>query len=179
MDVPYKTKYKNQYMFKKVSILVLLSFFVSCSFETPTEFSEKALNEKLYNLKDIDSTLQEVLDQYKGKKVLIDVWASWCRDCVAGMPKVKELQKEFKEVVFLFLSVDERVDSWKRGVKRYKVKGEHYNLPKGMKNGDLVEFLNVSWIPRYIVVNEKGEITLFNATDALDKDIITALKKAI
>ena len=75
MDVPYKTKYKNQYMFKKVSILVLLSFFVSCSFDAPTEFSEKALNEKLYNLKDIDSTLQEVLDQYKGKKVLIDVWA--------------------------------------------------------------------------------------------------------
>jgi hypothetical protein len=48
-----------------------------------------------------------------------------------------------------------------------------------MKNGDLVEFLNVSWIPRYIVVNEKGEITLFKATDASDKDIISALKKDI
>ena len=48
-----------------------------------------------------------------------------------------------------------------------------------MKKGDLVEFLNVSWIPRYIVVNEKGEITLFKATDASDKDIIRALKKAI
>lgn len=152
---------------------------MSCSFETPKEFSEKALNEKLYSLKDIPSTFQDVLGQYKGKKVLIDVWASWCRDCIAGLPKVKELQKEFKEVVFLFLSVDERVGSWKRGVKRYDIKGEHYNLPKGMKNGGLVEFLNVSWIPRYIVVSEKGEIMLFKATDASDKDIITALKKAI
>jgi len=166
-------------MNKIVPILVLLFFFTSCSFEVPKEFSDKALNEKLYNLKDIDATLQEVLNQYKGKKVLIDVWASWCRDCIAGLPKVKEIQREFKEVVFLFLSVDERIDSWKRGVKRYNIKGEHYNLPKGMKKGDLVEFLNISWIPRYVVVNEKGEITLFKATDASDKDIITALKKVI
>ncbi len=166
-------------MNKIVPILVLLFFFTSCSFEVPKEFSDKALNEKLYNLKDIDATLQEVLSQYKGKKVLIDVWASWCRDCIAGLPKVKEIQREFKEVVFLFLSVDERIDSWKRGVKRYNIKGEHYNLPKGMKKGDLVEFLNISWIPRYVVVNEKGEITLFKATDASDKDIITALKKVI
>ena len=166
-------------MNKIVPILVLLFFFTSCSFKAPKEFSDKALNEKLYNLKDIDATLQEVLNQYKGKKVLIDVWASWCRDCIVGLPKVKEIQREFKEVVFLFLSVDERIDSWKRGVKRYNIKGEHYNLPKGMKKGDLVEFLNISWIPRYVVVNEKGEITLFKATDASDKDIITALKKVI
>jgi thiol-disulfide isomerase/thioredoxin len=166
-------------MFKKVSILVLLCIFVSCNIETPTTFSEKALNEKLYNLDDVPSTLQEVMNQHKGQKILIDVWASWCRDCIAGMPKVKELQKEFPEVVFLFLSVDERIGSWKRGVKRYKVIGEHYNLPKGMKDGDLVDFLNVSWIPRYIVVDEKGSITLFKATDASDKDIITALKKSI
>jgi len=166
-------------MFKKVSILVLLCIFVSCNFETPTEFSEKALNEKLYNLEDVTSTLNEVINQHKGKKILIDVWASWCRDCLVGLPKVKELQKEFPEVIFLFLSVDERIGSWKRGVKRYNLKGEHYNLPKGMKNGDLVDFLNVSWIPRYLVVDEKGKITLFKATDASDNDIITALKKSI
>ena len=166
-------------MFKKVSILVLLIAFVSCNLEVSTTFSEKALNEKLYNLDDVPSTLQQVMNQHKGKKILIDVWASWCRDCLAGMPKVKELQKEFPEVVFLFLSVDEKSGSWKRGVTRFNLKGEHYNLPKGMKNGDLVEFLNVSWIPRYIVVDEVGNISLFKATDAKDKDIITALKKAI
>ncbi|KGL58682.1 TlpA family protein disulfide reductase [Polaribacter sp. Hel1_85] len=166
-------------MFKKLSILVLLLFFVSCNFETPTEFSEKALNEKIFSLNDVSSTFKEVIDEHKGKKILIDVWASWCRDCLAGMPKVKELQKEFPEVVFLFLSVDERIGSWKRGVKKYNLKGEHFNLPKGMKDGDLVNFLNVSWIPRYIVLDENGEIILFKATNASDNDIITALKKSI
>ena len=36
-------------MNKIVPILVLLFFFTSCSFEVPKEFSDKALNEKLYN----------------------------------------------------------------------------------------------------------------------------------
>ncbi|QXP65573.1 TlpA disulfide reductase family protein [Polaribacter sp. AHE13PA] len=163
-------------MFKKIIVLVFVSFLASCSLETPTEFSEKALLEKVYDLNDEVSTFKDVIDQYKGKKVLIDVWASWCRDCLVGMPKVKELQTAFPEVVYLFLSVDEKKSSWKRGVKRYDVIGEHYNLPQGMKKGDLVGFLNLSWIPRYVVVDENGKITLFNATDASDENIIKALK---
>lgn len=130
----------------------------------------------MYDLNDEVSTFKDVIDQYKGKKVLIDVWASWCRDCLVGMPKVKELQTAFPEVVYLFLSVDEKKSSWKRGVKRYDVIGEHYNLPQGMKKGDLVGFLNLSWIPRYVVVDENGKIILFNATDASDENIIKALK---
>ncbi|MGJ8760330.1 MAG: TlpA family protein disulfide reductase [Polaribacter sp.] len=163
-------------MFKKIIVLVFVSFLASCSLETPTEFSEKALLEKVYDLNDEVSTFKDVIDQYKGKKVLIDVWASWCRDCLVGMPKVKELQTAFPEVVYLFLSVDEKKSSWKRGVKRYDVIGEHYNLPQGMKKGDLVGFLNLSWIPRYVVVDENGKIILFNATDASDKNIIKVLK---
>ena len=164
-------------MFKKIIVLVLVSILASCSLETPTEFTEKALQEKVYDLNDEVSTFKEVIDQHKGKKILIDVWASWCRDCLVGMPKVKELQTVFPEVVYLFLSVDEKKDSWKRGVKRYDVIGEHYNLPQGMKKGDLVDFLNLSWIPRYVVVDENGKITLFNATDASDENIIKALKE--
>ena len=165
-------------MFKKVSILVFL-IFVACQYKVPSTFSEKALNEKLYSLGDVSSTFQEVIDNHRGKKVLIDVWASWCRDCIEGIPRVKELQKEFPEVVYLFLSVDEKVGSWKRGVKRYHLEGEHYNLPKGMKNGDLVSFLDLSWIPRYLVLDEKGQIILFNAIDASDKKIKEALKGSI
>ena len=165
-------------MFKKVSILVFL-IFVACQYEVPSTFSEKALNEKLYSLGDVSSTFKEVIDNHRGKKVLIDVWASWCRDCIEGIPRVKELQKEFPEVVYLFLSVDEKVGSWKRGVKRYHLEGEHYNLPKGMKNGDLVSFLDLSWIPRYLALDEKGQIILFNAIDASDKKIKEALKGSI
>ena len=157
-------------MLKKISIVFVL-IFMSCNFEAPVEFSEKALHENLESIEGVSSSFEEIIYTYKGKKILVDVWASWCRDCIEGIPKVKKIQKEFPEVVFLFLSVDEKVDSWKRAVKRYAISGEHYNMSKGMKNGDLVEFLDLSWIPRYLVLYEKGKISLFNAIDASDQKI--------
>ena len=57
--------------------------------------------------------------------------ASWCKDCIVGFPKIKELQKEFPDVVFLFLSVDRSNASWQRAIKKYNLVGEHYNLPEG------------------------------------------------
>ncbi|MGY8909890.1 MAG: TlpA family protein disulfide reductase [Flavobacteriales bacterium] len=161
---------------KKIFLLLII-VFVSCS-EDPKEFSEEANLEMLIGLDDSKITLREVLHQQKGKKIFIDVWASWCKDCVAGFPKVKELQKEFPDVVFLYLSVDISNPSWKRAIEKYNLVGEHYNLPKGMNEGDFVDFVNLNWISRYMVIDEKGQIQLFKATDPSDKKIIKALKHA-
>lgn len=161
---------------KKIFLLLII-VFVSCS-EDPKEFSEEANLEMLIGLDDSKITLREVLYQQKGKKIFIDVWASWCKDCIAGFPKVKKLQKEFPDVVFLFLSVDISNPSWKRAIEKYNLVGEHYNLPKGMNEGDFVDFINLNWISRYMVIDEKGQIQLFKATDPSDKKIIKALKHA-
>ena len=161
---------------KKIFLLLII-VFVSCS-DDPKEFSEEANLEMLIGLDDSKITLREVLYQQKGKKIFIDVWASWCKDCIAGFPKVKELQKEFPDVAFLYLSVDISNPSWKRAIERYNLVGEHYNLPKGMNEGDFVDFVNLNWISRYMVIDEKGQIQLFKATDPSDKKIIKALKQA-
>ena len=160
----------------KKLILLFALVLASCNFETPTQFSQEAYNDVLYSLDNKKITFKEVINQYKGKKVLIDVWASWCSDCIKGLPAVKQLQKEYPDVVFLFLSVDTKQNSWKNGVKRFNISGEHYNLPKGMKDGDLVDFLSTRWIPRYLVIDEEGNIKLFKATKATDKRITEALK---
>jgi thiol-disulfide isomerase/thioredoxin len=159
---------------KKIFLLLII-VFVSCS-DDPKEFSEEANLEMLIGLDDSKITLREVLYQQKGKKIFIDVWASWCKDCIAGFPKVKELQAEFPDVAFLYLSVDISNPSWKRAIEKYNLVGEHYNLPKGMNEGDFVDFVNLNWISRYMVIDEKGQIQLFKATDPSDKKIIKALK---
>ncbi|MDG1403017.1 TlpA disulfide reductase family protein [Polaribacter sp.] len=161
----------------KKLFLLLIIVFISCNSEQPTQFSTDAYKEMLIGLDDSKITLREVLYNYKRKKIFIDVWASWCKDCIVGVPKVKELQKEFPGVVFLFLSVDRSNPSWKRAIKRYNLKGVHYNLPEGMKDGKFVDFINLNWIPRYMVIDETGEITLFKATNAADKKIKEVLKK--
>ena len=160
---------------KKIFLLLTI-IFMSCS-PDPTEFSEKALKEMLVAQDGSKLSFREVIYQNKGKKILIDVWASWCKDCIVGIPKIKELQKEFPEVVYVFLSVDLGNSSWKRAIKKYNLVGEHYNLPKGMNDGDFVDFLNVNWIPHYLVIDETGKIEVFKATKITDSNIKKALLK--
>ena len=44
-----------------------------------------------------------VLDKHKGKKILIDVWASWCRDCIVRLTKFENnYKKKIPEVSLMF-----------------------------------------------------------------------------
>lgn len=162
---------------KKLLIIIGLLFIISCSSrEIPTQFSNEALNETLTTLDENKITFQEILDKYKGKKIIIDIWASWCGDCIRGMPKIVSLQKEHPEAVYLFLSLDKTTRAWKNGIKKYNVKGEHYFIDKGYR-GDFSKFIDIDWIPRYMVVNKNGDIDLFKAVKANDPKITDSLKK--
>lgn len=156
-------------------ILIFIIALISYKIESQNKFSEKALNDTIITLKGEKLLFKKILNKHKGKKILIDIWASWCKDCIEGIPKVAALQHNNKGVVFIFLSLDKNNEDWKAGVEKYNIKGEHYFLSSGWK-GDFGTFLNLNWIPRYIVVNEKSEIVLFKAIKADDKNIIKALK---
>ena len=160
---------------KKLLLLITL-VFASCTTESQTQFSEKAVNDTFVSLDGRSIVFKDILGKYHGKKIMIDVWASWCGDCIKGMPKVVELQNENPEVVYLFLSLDKTVEEWKLGIEKYNVKGEHYFMQSGWK-GDFGSFLGLDWIPRYLVANEQGEIELFKAVKANDNRILEALKK--
>lgn len=163
-------------MIKKIILILTLGLFLGCTFESPTQFSEEALNQQFRTQINSSTIFKEILDKHKGKKILVDIWASWCADCVKGFPKIKEFQKKFPEIVTIFISVDKNNSAWKKAIFKFQLVGEHYNLPKGMKNGAFVDFMRVSWIPRYVVIDEYGKIQLFKATSASDKRILDALQ---
>ena len=71
----------------KKLFLLLIVIFISCNSEKPTQFSTEAYKEMLIGLDDSKITLREVLYNHKGKKILIDVWASWCKDCIVACQK--------------------------------------------------------------------------------------------
>lgn len=155
-------------------ILILFISFLSCK-NDPKEFSAEALNDTFLNLEGNPVTFKSILEAHKGKAIVIDIWASWCSDCIQGMPKVKALQSQFKDVAYVFLSLDRGEDAWKRGIKKYGVVGEHYYFPNA-KDCDFADFANISWIPRYMVVNKAGEIVVFDVIEADDDKLIEALK---
>ncbi|CAL2092583.1 TlpA disulfide reductase family protein [Tenacibaculum sp. 190524A05c] len=161
---------------KKVLFICSLIFFLSCSKRNETEFSQKALEDTFISMDGVSLTFKDVIKKYKGKKVVIDVWATWCRDCIKGMPKIVQLQNDFPDVVFLFLSIDNSLEVLQKGIKKYNVNGEHYLMPSGW-DGEFGEFLDLSWIPRYLVIDEQGEIVVFNAIKANDIRILSALEQ--
>ncbi len=153
----------------KYLLLVCLAFF-SCEGQEPTAFSEEALNDTFINLEGQEVAFKDILEANKGKTIVIEVWASWCSDCLKGMPKVKALQKEHQDVVYIFLSLDKSQEAWKRGIEKYDVKGNHYFMQSGWK-GDFGSFINLKWIPRYMVIDKEGNIKVFRTTEADDKKI--------
>ncbi len=46
------------------------------------------------------------LSDYRGKKVLVNLWASWCPPCRAEMPDIQELYEEYKDQGFVVLGVN-------------------------------------------------------------------------
>lgn len=167
---------KNQIMRNFVFLFLFVISAACTSAQDKTQFSKKALADEMISLDGENMPFSQIINQYRGKKVVIDVWASWCGDCVGGMPKVKELQNESgDDVVYLFLSLDKNIAAWKRGIQRHQVIGEHYFVPSGWK-GDFNKSIDLDWIPRYIVVDRTGKIELFKATKATSKKLAKAIK---
>jgi len=144
--------------------------------EVKTEFDEAALNQPIQDLDGNIITVGEVFKKYEGKIVLLDIWASWCPDCVKGLPKVKEVQKQFPELVYLFFSLDKigKEDAWKNGIEKYSIEGEHYWFNSDWKNS-FTEYIGLNWIPRYMLIDQTGKIAHYYAIHADDPQMMETL----
>ncbi|NND53334.1 MAG: TlpA family protein disulfide reductase [Flavobacteriaceae bacterium] len=156
-------------------ISILFIGLLSCNTQSPVYFTEQALADTFIGLAGEQKSLQTLLDERKGKTFVINVWASWCSDCIRSMPDLKALQAEFSEVEFLFLSEDRSIASWKKAIQRYALYGDHYFMPEG-NDGPFAKFLNSNWIPRYMVIDPEGNIKLFKAKKVTDPKLKQALQ---
>lgn len=161
------------------ALIVALIVMLSCSSTEPfTEFPPQALKQEVLDISGNTITIKEVLEKYQGKTVVIDVWASWCKDCIKGMPKVKALQanEAAKDAVFVFLSMDKSKEAWLNGMARFGVTGENYFMGNDWKN-DFNTAIGLDWIPRYMVVGKDGNVKVFKAIKADDEAILKAIKE--
>jgi len=161
---------------KKLFVLAIMIInTLGCSTKKETDFKKEALENTLVSIENKHIKFADILKKHKGKTVIIDVWASWCSDCIKGMPKVKSLQEQYPNVVYLFISMDKTYDAWKSGIQKHQLEGEHYLTSDGMK-GVFGKSINLDWIPRYMVVDKTGRIILYKAIEADDKNLIKTLE---
>ena len=160
----------------KKTLAILVTFvIVSCSNAQKTKFSEEALSQTLLATDGGQVAFKDILKKYKGKTLLIEVWASWCGDCVKAMPKLKELQTNNPDIAYLFISMDKTVDKWKDGIAKHNIKGDHFMANDQMK-GVFGKAIDLDWIPRYIIIDKTGKIVIYRAIETDFEKINATLK---
>jgi thiol-disulfide isomerase/thioredoxin len=101
------------------------------------------------------------LSDLKGKVVYIDIWATWCGPCRAEFPYTKDIKKHYqknKDIVFLYVSVDEDKESWLKYLKdNPDFEGVQVNDP-GNFDSAIAKAYKVSGIPRYMIIDRGGKI---------------------
>ena len=139
------------------------------------EGSSVAKGSKAYGFKYLDINGKEVsLDDFKGRYVYIDIWATWCAPCREELPHLQTLEEAFQgtNICFVSISTDQDKAKWEQTVKDEKMGGIQ------LHTGGDEEFLNafrVKGIPRFILINPEGRIDNANMTRPSDPATIEYL----
>lgn len=97
------------------------------------------------------------------------------------MPFSKQLHeqlsdKEKKQIVFLYISIDANKDAWMKGIKDMDIQGVNALSP-GNWSSRACKYFQINSIPRYMIMNKKGDIVNFNAPRPVEPSLLPELRK--
>lgn len=154
---------------------------------------EKLNKEKLNNthsrvgdltnlVNDNKQTFREVLNNHKGKIVLVDFWASWCSPCRQEMPYLKDLKSQFDKTEFkiIEISIDKDYAAWVRASTLENLVNDEDNyIITNWEKSSLYKNYNIKMIPRYLLFGKDGKIIDANAPRPSQKELVELINTSM
>lgn len=120
-----------------------------------TEEAEPAFDYS-FTIKDLKGNLVDV-NEFKGKVIFINLWATWCGPCRVEMPSIQRLYDamDHDKIVFIMLSLD--AEEQHKKIIRY-IEDEQHTFPVYTPHKSLPRQLRVPSIPTTFIVDKEGVI---------------------
>jgi len=100
------------------------------------------------------------LENFKGRYVYIDLWATWCGPCLVELPHLEALQEEYKNnrnIAFVSISIDSNKDAWRKMVTEKEMKGFQLIADNAWQS-QICKDYGVNGIPRFMLIDREGKI---------------------
>lgn len=115
-----------------------------------------------------------------GKVLYIDFWATWCVPCCMEIPYMEKLVEHFKgngKVAFISISTDRDEAAWREKVENDNPAWPQYRMTPEEEKA-FSEKINLSFIPRFILLDSKGKFIDSDATRPSDEATIKAIEQS-
>ena len=167
---PKTEQLMNKQKFKHVCLTLIFAITLF-AISTNTHASDTVKKIKL-------SELKAVLESYKGKVVILDLWATWCPPCRKEIPGFINLYNKYQgKVEILGIAFDENGTE----VVPSFIKKMGINYPVYLDGGDIAQAYDLQAYPTTVIYGKDGKVANkhvgFIAEKEFDDEIGELLKK--
>lgn len=153
------------------AIIPLLLILSAASCENSEDNSTDAQNSdaaKNFTLKSVEGEKEISLEDYRGKPVVLNFWATWCGPCKEELPLFESTWKEYKDKGVVFLGVDV-MDDKGNAAEFIETEGITYtNLHD--PSGDVSSKYGVVALPATFFIDKEGNIAYKNYGPLVGED---------
>lgn len=115
------------------------------------------------------------LEDFAGKYVYIDVWATWCGPCKREIPSLKRIEEYYQDtnLVIISMSIDEVQDKgkWEKFVRDENLQGVQI-FAENAWNSDFIKAFEITSIPRFILIGPDGKVISPDAPRPSDPSLV-------